>query len=126
MICHLSSNNINSVGDAPLYRCAPWSLGQVIRRIHISVTIHRYISLISRHYTFESAPDIFLPYMADRLPHSLEDRSRTGQLLFDAEVSSGEVSRNTDVGQRKHEETAIYTHMAVRMIMSKIRLTVLS
>jgi hypothetical protein len=38
MIYYLSSNNINSVGDAPLYRSAPWSLGQVIRRIHISVT----------------------------------------------------------------------------------------
>jgi hypothetical protein len=38
MIYYLSSNNTNSVGEAPLYRCAPWSLGQVIRRIHISVT----------------------------------------------------------------------------------------
>jgi hypothetical protein len=38
MIYLLSSNSTDSVGEAPLYRCDPRSLGQVIRGIHIFVT----------------------------------------------------------------------------------------
>jgi hypothetical protein len=39
MVYFLSFNRTNSVGEAPLYRSNPLSLGKVIPVIHISVTL---------------------------------------------------------------------------------------